>query len=349
MNLKEYSIDLLSCEKAIKQAVDNHYNFAAFRFPNTTQIYFVASERLTDFDNDGFVIAPFVENSDYKKVVIPFDYSYSTMPQKELSIKNINFCEQLSTSKTEYVKGLCQLIKSIDKTDSKVVYSRVITLNRNIEVHEFYKRLVTEYTQAFVFCLYSSVSGLWIGATPELLLRTTDSDIFTMALAGTRIRGEKKEWDNKNINEQNIVTEYISNVFESNGLIIENKVTYTKTAGPIEHICTEISASKILNLNIEKLLSELSPTPALCGYPKDYALKKIKESEKHSRRYYGGYIGPKVGNSMSLYVNLRSMECGKDIVTLYVGGGITNQSEIEKEWIETENKSRTLLNLLSDK
>lgn len=346
MNLKEYSIDLLSCEKAIKHAVDYQYNFAVFRFPNTTQIYFVASKRLTDFENDGFVIAPFEEDSTYKKAVIPFDYSYSTMPQEELSTKNIDFCEQLSTSKTEYVNGLSLLIESIGKTDIKVVYSRVITLNRSTEVHEFYKRLVTEYTHAFVFCFYSSVSGLWIGATPELLLRTTDTDIYTMALAGTRIRGEKVEWDNKNIKEQTIVTEYISNVFKSNGLTIENKFTYTKTAGPIEHICTEISAKKILNLKIDRLLSELSPTPALCGYPKEYALNRIKEYEKHSRKYYGGYIGPKVGNSMSLYVNLRSMECGKDSITLYVGGGITSQSEIEKEWIETENKSKTLLNLL---
>jgi isochorismate synthase len=36
----------------------------------------------------------------------------------------------------------------------------------------------------------------------------------------------------------------------------------------------------------------------------------------------------------------------EDEIYLYVGGGFTADSIPEKEWEETENKSRTLLNLL---
>ena len=54
-----------------------------------------------------------------------------------------------------------------------------------------------------------------------------------------------------------------------------------------------------------------------------------------------------------LYVNLRCMqieinsESSTNLVPLYVGGGITKDSNAEKEWLETVNKAKTIKNILN--
>jgi isochorismate synthase len=45
-------------------------------------------------------------------------------------------------------------------------------------------------------------------------------------------------------------------------------------------------------------------------------------------------------------VNLRCCQVTKGKINLYVGGGYTKDSNPEMEWQETENKSRTILNLV---
>jgi isochorismate synthase len=49
---------------------------------------------------------------------------------------------------------------------------------------------------------------------------------------------------------------------------------------------------------------------------------------------------------MNIFVNLRCAQIIGDRIYLYLGGGFTAESDSEKEWEETENKSKTLLNLL---
>ncbi|MBT8291401.1 MAG: chorismate-binding protein, partial [Muriicola sp.] len=46
------------------------------------------------------------------------------------------------------------------------------------------------------------------------------------------------------------------------------------------------------------------------------------------------------------FVNLRCMELREDKAIIYVGGGITQDSDPEKEWQETIAKSRTILKVL---
>ena len=48
----------------------------------------------------------------------------------------------------------------------------------------------------------------------------------------------------------------------------------------------------------------------------------------------------------NLVVNLRCMNIDSGIITLFAGGGITNKSDSEKEWEETELKINTLKTLL---
>ena len=73
----------------------------------------------------------------------------------------------------------------------------------------------------------------------------------------------------------------------------------------------------------------------------------IVEHERYDREFYSGYIGLIQGNEREYYVNLRSSQLFKDVIYIYVGGGITATSQAHKEWKETELKSSTILNALT--
>ena len=101
------------------------------------------------------------------------------------------------------------------------------------------------------------------------------------------------------------------------------------------------------NGRLAEILSALHPTPAVGGYPKELAMEWIRRVEPHERRYYGGYLGPMFGEHVRLFVNLRCMEVDDSRLRLYVGGGLTDKSDPESEWKETEAKAQTLLSIIN--
>ena len=48
----------------------------------------------------------------------------------------------------------------------------------------------------------------------------------------------------------------------------------------------------------------------------------------------------------NLYVNLRCAQLKRESISLYVGAGITAESDAEQEWEETQNKAQTILQAL---
>ena len=95
-----------------------------------------------------------------------------------------------------------------------------------------------------------------------------------------------------------------------------------------------------------KFIRDLHPTPAVCGLPKEKSLDIIYKTEPYDREYYAGYLGMVENDSVDFYVNLRCMKIYENAAALFVGGGITANSDAKKEWQETELKAKTLLNIL---
>jgi isochorismate synthase len=94
---------------------------------------------------------------------------------------------------------------------------------------------------------------------------------------------------------------------------------------------------------LAEFLDELHPTPSVCGLPKDVSMDVIRNTEKHRREYYSGFLGPvNIDNEWNLYVNLRSMKSLETELEYYLGAGITKGSNAEDEWEETNNKMNTL-------
>lgn len=263
-----------------------------------------------------------------------------------------------STEREDYFNEVEAIIDDLAGSDGKVVAARVIRIDTTIDLDNTFNALDKAFPDAFVFMFSTTLHGTWIGASPELLLRCNDNSVGTMALAGTRPVDSTEDWDEKNIREQQLVTEFIVNCLNKYSSVVSISPKQDKKAGTVEHICTPINAqlrelSRFSPVSwptrISNILCDLSPTPALCGSDRKHAMRLIESLESFPRELYGGFCGPcDTTGFAEFYVNLRSAKCSPDAVALYVGGGITPQSNPESEWAETELKSNTILsNLIS--
>jgi isochorismate synthase len=316
--------------------------------------------------HEGFVVAPFFPSGLHPILVI----------KPEITIRNDAFTDELynrlcstgnpggkptagyaasSMSREEYLEAAGRLIGDIweGKAD-KVVLSRILVKKRPVHFDPvtFFYLLHREYPGAFVFLLQLPCYGTWIGATPELLLKKEGATVETMALAGTRhnLKASKPYFfDKKDQREQQFVSNHIEAILGRFG-IEEYYRSHGKVlhAGQAMHLLTSFSfPAAYLESMLGTFLSELHPTPAVCGHPRDNARDLITHYEKHDRELYAGFLGTVCNEyQLDLRVNLRCMKATPDELVLYAGGGLTGDSVAEKEWDETVLKFSTLLQVL---
>lgn len=263
-------------------------------------------------------------------------------------------------SHIDYLKDIENTISEIKNTKlAKVIVSRLIPVTRKSEsLGEIYMQLLLQTPNAFVYLVNLPANGdgvpkagLWMGATPEVLLRSEGKTLETVSLAGTQSRRDDNDysWHTKEIEEQAFVSRYLLDVFyKFNIHPYTTQGPDTLESGKVAHLATSFRfAAKKLDARLGDFLAELHPTPAVCGYPKPKAAKFIPNIEKHDRRYYTGYLGPwRLNGDVGLFVNLRCMEILPQQYILYSGGGITARSVPEDEWEETNKKATTLLSAI---
>jgi isochorismate synthase len=231
-----------------------------------------------------------------------------------------------------------------------------------------FKKLINTYFNAFVYLWYHPKVGMWMGATPETLLKVEGDKFKTVALAGTQLfKGDMEvEWGDKEIEEQQMVVNSIVEKLKEETDELKVSEKFTVKAGNLLHLQTNISGT-IHNLEtsnnqneIKKLINALHPTAAVCGLPKDKAKQFILNNENYDREFYTGFLGElnisdyNLGKSeeetlnivSNIYVNLRCMKIVKNKAIIYVGGGITKDSNVENEWEETVNKTKVIKKVL---
>lgn len=227
----------------------------------------------------------------------------------------------------------------------KVVLSRqiIVPLQNGFPVIELFHLLCDLYPDAFVYMANFPGFGLWLGASPETLIRFSNATLKTMALAGTRKAGDNRPWTEKDKEEHSFVVDYIREKLEKTDCSdIQVSAPFAVNAGKATHLCTGFS-TYCKRESLINIVKSLHPTPAVCGMPSDKALEIIRLSEQHDRMYYAGYLGPVSPETADLFVNLRCMQIIEDKAVLYVGGGLTSASDPQAEWDETVLKSTTML------
>lgn len=371
--IKEKST-IISVDEFIKTCMLKNLNFAAFRLPNTEKKELVIqkdnnltflSDEETDFSLQGFLVSPFSPTGNAKAFLIKPDIYIQEFSDTETlnEIKSLKSLEVVSDEshtpeEISHEEYLDQIKTITDKIYTghfeKVVLSRVKIIEGNYihKLSDLFSKLCDAYENAFVY-LFNAGANLWIGATPEPLLKARNGKMHTVSLAGTRPLSKLNlnigSWNSKERLEQEYVTRYITKVLSKFNLLnVELEGPYTKRAGNLVHLRTDFSfRSDELKNKLSQFLDELHPTPAVCGMPRKESLELILNLEKHNREFYAGYLGPiGLNNQLSLFVNLRCMKVLSNRLALFIGGGITADSVSEDEWQETEIKAETLLSVI---
>ncbi|TXD50702.1 isochorismate synthase [Polaribacter sp. IC066] len=325
-----------------------------------------------NFAESGFVFAPF--NASEKTILFPFEKAELLAEELSLNSINIEEKEYLADGLSEeyHLKLVKKTIQEINTTALKKV---VISRKEKIELADFnllkvYQKLLQNYKNAFVYVWFHPKVGLWLGATPETLVLIKNSDFKTMSLAGTQVYHVDSElssaqtessllelenvvWKSKELEEQQLVTDFIKDQVKEITSNLKIDKTKTVKAGNLLHLKTTVTGILVEKSNLKELIRALHPTPAVCGLPRDSAKEFIVANENYKRTFYTGFLGEihmdnqslKSTNS-SLFVNLRCMEIQDNNAFIYVGGGITKDSDAKKEWEETVSKSRTMKRVL---
>ncbi|WP_339697423.1 isochorismate synthase [uncultured Marixanthomonas sp.] len=348
--------------KVLLQKVADHYEnqkpFVLYSHPESDTVEVLLQQNIKKytseaFDKRGIVMAPFKYEG--QAVCIPLQESeHITCKISKETLETETIAPSFKTlEKEDYMRLVSRAIRVIShKNTHKVVVSRRKELDINpIDFLSFVPRLLKLYPTAFRYVWFHPETGLWCGATPETLLMTNGTSFTTMSLAGTKkIENQKTpEWTLKEKNEQKVVTDAISNCLQKVTSVLRVSKTYTHEAGSLAHLRTDITGMlKNKKTTLATITAALHPTPAVCGRPLSAALDFINKNEGYDREYYTGFIGSVDNNDSRscLYVNLRCMKIEKNKAYLYVGGGITFDSNPEEEWDETQNKLQTMLQVV---
>ena len=318
-----------------------------FRFPFSTQLF--TTDETSAQQSVRFVSFDEQENISFMgriNEISLHEFSKGIVISSSLSSELLDFTEE---NENQYVKKIQQVIQFVkDNQLSKLVISRrklVAFETQKLDLSQTFLNLCDSYPNAFVY-FFIKDHRCWMGAFSEVLgkFNKKTSAFETMSLAGTIPMNEN--WTNKEIEEQQAVTDYISKILEKYSDEVQQSKTQDHPSGNIKHLRTDFKA-KIESQDLEKIIAELHPTPAVCGFPKAFCKSAIAAFEQDPRGFYSGYIKVETEEMIQYFVNLRCAEIFQNAALIYVGGGITAQSAPEKEWQETELKAQAILKNLS--
>lgn len=259
-----------------------------------------------------------------------------------------------TTGRGDYLERVRGLIATLGETGGKTVISRV-TSGRFDAPAEMVADAAVDYlrkapTDCYRCLFHTPKTGTWLIVSPETLadIDPSSGTLRTMSLAGTRPADTVGDWDEKNRREQAIVTDFIIDCLRENGLTDIAVTESVRRAANVEHIVSDITARLSPGFDTATFLNSLSPTPALCGYPRQVSVDRIGQIENHQRLMYGGYTAVVEGSGhIHAAVTLRCARLSPEGWCVYTGGGITADSQAEAEWDESCIKARPLVELFS--
>lgn len=321
-------------------------------FQKNDHIYF-----LENFEEKGFVFAPFDADE------VPFiPLEYSDVYVETVHSRNYYFESRTTNPNSTIGKDFFEELveKGVDAIENGVFSKVVLSRREEVPVPDFdiqatMRKMIYQYPGAFKYCFSHPKIGTWIGATPEQFLKTNGNAIKTVALAGTQLATNAKNpvWEEKEKTEQQLVTDFIVDGLKELVKEVTLSSPYSVKAGNLWHIKTDISAVIKSKRFLKKIIAALHPTSAVCGLPKQPAKDFIRRNEGYDREYYSGYLGELNIDLITfktlqtdLFVNLRCMKVMENRAQLYVGCGITKDSDPEKEYLETVNKTMTMKKIL---
>jgi len=218
-----------------------------------------------------------------------------------------------------------------------------------------WRAALEKLSDAYPDCVTFAIDGL-VGSTPETLAKVHARNLNLRVLAGSSRRGENPAEDRTLAQE--LVTSAKDN--DEHRFAVENVLASLSSLTPhiavdeqpstiklanVWHLGTDIEATLPEGTSSLDVVAALHPSAAVAGSPTDAALKLITQMEPFDRGRYAGPVGwmDERGDG-EWSIALRCAQWSKDgHITAYAGAGIVDESDPERELLETRLKFRPIL------
>ena len=326
--------------------------------------------------HDNFKNEIFFINNIYKdEKIVNYQKKYEEVKSNlykliiQSSIRNINhkinqkpkdIIVRSNTSKNKFLNMVNKAKKYIKLGDIfQVVLSQRFEAKLTKKPIDIYKKLRVTNPSPFMFFFNFSDFQI-IGASPEILVRLRDNKITVRPIAGTRPRGKTPKEDmfyekdllkdKKELSEHLMLLDLGRNDAGKVSKVNSVKVTESfiiERYSHVMHIVSNVVGE--YNKKFSKFKSLLAGFPAgtVSGAPKIRAMEIIDELESTKRKVYAGGIGYFSANGeFDTCIALRTAVAKKDKFYVQAGAGIVADSKPLKEYEETVNKAKALINAL---
>jgi anthranilate synthase component 1 len=263
----------------------------------------------------------------------------SNFSKEEFEKRVENIKEEIFSG--EIIQGVfSQRLETISDTDSFNYYRALRAINPS--PYMFYLKL-----DDVVLC----------GSSPEVLVKVKSDKVLVRPIAGTRPRGSNEE------EERHLAEDLKADIKERAEHIMlvdlgRNDVGKVSEYGSVEvsklmaiekyshviHMVTDVAGTLNPGVSNVDVFKACFPAGTVSGAPKIRAIEIIEQQENLSRGPYAGAVGYfSFTGDMDVCIAIRTMVIHSGKVYVQAGAGIVADSVPEKEYQETLNKARALL------
>ena len=282
------------------------------------------------------------------------------IPNKKIDKRLKNIKIKSNTPKKKFFNMIKKAKEYIKLGDIfQVVLSQRFEAKLTKSPLDIYKKLRITNPSPFMF-YFNFKDFQIIGASPEILVRLRDNNITVRPIAGTRPRGKTPKEDiyyekdllkdKKELSEHLMLLDLGRNDAGKVSKINTVKVTESfiiERYSHVMHIVSNVIGK--YNQKFSKFKSLLAGFPAgtVSGAPKIRAMEIIDELETTKRKVYAGGIGYFSANGeFDTCIALRTAVVKNKKFYVQAGAGIVADSKPIKEYEETVNKAKALINAL---
>ena len=260
-------------------------------------------------------------------------------------------------SKDEFEKAVSLCKEYISRGDViQVVLSQMLSRHYEGDPVNIYRSL--RFTNPSPYMYLLDLGDLTVvGSSPEVLVRLEDGRIETRPIAGTRPRtgdgGEDERLAGELLGDEKERAEHLMLVdlarndigkVSKRGTVRVDDFMRIEMYSHVMHIVSDVSGELDEGYDALDVLKATFPAGTVSGAPKVRAMQIIEELEKERRGIYAGSVGYiSFQGNMDMAIAIRTAVHLDDRVYVRAGAGIVADSVPEREWEETLNKARALM------
>ena len=305
--------------------------------------------------------------SNYKKKYLEIEKEINNLLIQASLIKDNSYEKKKSNIKVKSNTSKSKFLEIVNKAKEYIKIGDIfqVVLSQRFEAAlskkplEIYKKLRVTNPSPFMY-FFNFEDFQIVGASPEILVRLRDNKITVRPIAGTRPRGKNKKEDDffakdllqdkKELSEHLMLLDLGRNDAGKVSKIGSIKVTDSFMIEKYSHVMHIVSnVMGDYNKKFSKFRSLLAGFPAgtVSGAPKIRAMEIIDELETTKRKVYAGGIGYFSANGeFDTCIALRTAIAKNKKFYVQAGAGIVADSKPIKEYEETVNKAKALMNAL---